>query len=144
MRHSPFCWKTRPCFSTTHQYPKYFTRLLGYVANLQSKYCISPCAQTFVPYVSVFALLFSSYLPDQESTIYNLLSIFSFPPHITAVFIQNASKIMSKMAANPETDDRQFITLCTEIEEMLLPCLKSQNLEIQERATSLSQIILIF
>ncbi|KAI2803527.1 hypothetical protein RDWZM_001526 [Blomia tropicalis] len=87
---------------------------------------------------------FADYLPDQESTIYNLLSIFSFPPHITAVFIQNASKILSKIAANPKIDDHQFITLSNEINEVLEPYLKNQNLEIQERAASLFQINGIF
>lgn len=85
----------------------------------------------------------NSYLPDQESTLYNLLSIFGFPAHITAVFIQNASKILSKIAASSSADEH-FVSLCGELEEMLAPFLRSQNLEIQERATSLGQILSIY
>lgn len=86
----------------------------------------------------------NSYLPEKETTIRNLLSISGFPPHITAVFIQNASKIFSKIVANSVNNSRDFLSLCTQIEEYLYPYLKNQNLEIQERATSLSQIISIY
>lgn len=114
-------------------------RLLGSVESLQSEFL----SLNLYPQTKGFYFHYS-FLPDQESTLYNLLSIFSFPPHITAVFVQNASKIFAKIASNPETDERQFVTLCDEIEEMLIPYLKNQNLEIQERATNLSQIISIF
>ncbi|KAH7641583.1 ap-3 complex subunit delta-1-like protein [Dermatophagoides farinae] len=46
---------------------------------------------------------FADYLPDKEKTIRNLLSIDNFQPHIIAVFIQNASKIFSKLAADPNS-----------------------------------------
>ncbi|KAH9527466.1 AP-3 complex subunit delta-1 [Dermatophagoides farinae] len=86
---------------------------------------------------------FADYLPDKEKTIRNLLSIDNFQPHIIAVFIQNASKIFSKLAADPNCNSTKTYNLCSEIEELIKPYLKNQNLEIQERATTLSEIIAI-
>lgn len=88
-------------------------------------------------------VFFDSYLPDKEKTIRNLLSIDNFQPHIIAVFIQNAAKIFSKLAADPNYNSTKIYYLCSQIEELIKPYLKNQNLEIQERATTLSEIIAI-
>lgn len=84
-------------------------------------------------------------MPDKEKTILNLLSIDNFQPHIIAVFIQNASKIFAKLAADPDYNNssNKIYNLCSQIEEKIKPYLKNQNLEIQERATTLSEIIAI-
>ncbi|XP_075676809.1 adaptor-related protein complex 3, delta 1 subunit-like garnet isoform X2 [Dermatophagoides pteronyssinus] len=88
---------------------------------------------------------FADHLPDKEKTILNLLSIDNFQPHIIAVFIQNASKIFAKLAADPDYNNssNKIYNLCSQIEEKIKPYLKNQNLEIQERATTLSEIIAI-
>lgn len=81
-------------------------------------------------------------MSDEEKTVRSLLSIQGFPPHIIAVFIQNASKILSKLASH--SNDSHFTSFCGEVEQLLTPFLNNQHLEIQERATSLLQIISIF
>src|SRR6218665_2603420 len=113
----------------------------GYVANSPSKFRV--CSV----YRKSFLLTLScrySYLPDKSKTIRDLLSICGFPAHITSVFIQNASKILSKLAMNATTDNREFLELCNDCQVLLEPSLRNQNLEIQERSATLSQIIMIY
>jgi len=84
---------------------------------------------------------FAEYIPDQNATLLHLLTTSAFPPHITSVFLQNASKLLSKMSNNKSAE---FYQLCDELLEKHLPhFLTSEDLEVQERATSLSQIIQI-
>lgn len=84
-----------------------------------------------------------SYLPDKEKTIKNLLSVDYFPPHIISVFLQNVSKIFTKLGTDPNYSRKKLSKLCLEMEESIKPHLKNQNLEIQERATTLSELITI-
>lgn len=82
---------------------------------------------------------FADYIPDETSTLKHLLTTTAFPPHITSVFIQNASKILSKMSK--EKND-EFYRLCDELVDKHLPYfMTNEDLEVQERATSLLQII---
>ena len=71
----------------------------------------------------------------------HLLAVNAFPAHITAVFLQNASKILSKMSKEKNED---FFNLCDEVVDRYLPhFLTNEDLEVQERASSLLQIIQI-
>ncbi|CAG2181627.1 unnamed protein product, partial [Oppiella nova] len=84
---------------------------------------------------------FADFIPNQMQTLLHLLTTTAFPAHITAVFLQNASKILSKMS-NEKTDD--FYKLCDELIDKHLPhFLTNEDLEVQERASSFLQIIQI-
>lgn len=113
----------------------------GFVENLQSKITLL----SFI-WIKIFTivLVLLSYLPDKSKTARNLLQGNSFPPHISAVFLQNASKILAKIAVEEVVvSSERFICFCNEFEQLLGPYLHNQNLEIQERASNLWQIITI-
>lgn len=86
-------------------------------------------------------LVFDSQIPSPKSTLLHLLTTNAFPAHITAVFLQNASKILSKLS---KEKNEEFCQLCDEMVEKYLPhFLTNEDLEVQERASSLLQIIQI-
>ncbi|UXI20311.1 hypothetical protein NH340_JMT06254 [Sarcoptes scabiei] len=86
---------------------------------------------------------FVDFLPDKAEALKNLLTNYAFPPHIVAVFIQNASKIFSKIAVDPDFDSVELIKICDWVQGSLKSLLNNPNLEIQERATTLYEIISI-
>ena len=86
-------------------------------------------------------ILNCSQIPSPKSTLLHLLTTNAFPAHITAVFLQNASKILAKMSREK---NEEFFQLSDELVGKHLPhFLTNEDLEVQERASSLLQIIQI-
>ncbi|KAI1305936.1 AP-3 complex subunit delta-1 [Halotydeus destructor] len=81
---------------------------------------------------------FSEHLEEPSTTLLNMLPVTSFPVHIEAIFIQNASKIFARLAAAPADD---FDELCESVKSNLTRFLSQDDLEVQERAMNLTQLI---
>ena len=84
-------------------------------------------------------LLFFRFLPDKKQIVLNLLTKQAFPPHIESIFIHNACKIYAKILSE---DSKETISnFSQEVLGRLEPFLVSEDLEVQERATNLFQIV---
>ncbi|XP_053205215.1 AP-3 complex subunit delta-1-like [Panonychus citri] len=83
---------------------------------------------------------FAEYLPDKRKVVLDLLVKQSFPPHIESTFIHNASKIFSKIYLE-EQDSELMKEFADQVIGYLDPFLVSEDLEVQERATNLLQIV---
>ncbi|XP_074593253.1 adaptor-related protein complex 3, delta 1 subunit-like garnet [Brevipalpus obovatus] len=82
---------------------------------------------------------FAEFLPDKKQIVLNLLTKQAFPPHIESIFIHNACKIYAKILTE---DSRESIcNFSQEVLGRLEPFLISEDLEVQERATNMLQIV---
>lgn len=82
---------------------------------------------------------FSEHLAEPRDVLVSMLPEVVFPAHIESVFLHNATKIFVKLAKDPDEDFTEF---CADLVAIRLQrFLSSENLEVQERATNLLQLI---
>lgn len=84
---------------------------------------------------------YSEFLPDKLETMYNLLGAKNFAPYISAIFVQNACKIFSRLPQEI-TDREEFKNICDKLLDKELPNLKRiDDLEVQERVNNFINIV---
>lgn len=83
---------------------------------------------------------YSEFLPDKLETMYNLLGARNFAPYISAIFVQNACKIFSRLSQEME-DREKFKSICDRLLDRELAGLKIDDLEVQERVKNFANIV---
>lgn len=87
---------------------------------------------------------FSEYLPDINATLEAMLQpkVTSLPGHIQAVYVQNIAKLYAKiLASEEEEEDPDNKSIGEMLVERLTVFLQSADLEVQERASCVLQLI---
>lgn len=84
---------------------------------------------------------YSEFLSDKLETIYHLLGARNFAPYISAIFVQNACKIFSRLSQEMEDRDK-FKLICDKLlDKELANFEKIDDLEVQERVKNFVNIV---
>ncbi|KAG9509886.1 AP-3 complex subunit delta, partial [Fragariocoptes setiger] len=117
----------------------YATKQMAAILNHVDKFMTS-FSVTEVLYAAAWICgEYSEFLDDKKSTMFFLLGALSFSSNILAVFIHNACKLFSRVAAERPDDLNE---ICDRLLIIELPRIFTvDDLEVQERATNFSKII---